>query len=190
MKNQVLTFIAVLCCLSISFVSAQENVLDFYKWNANITKKATCQENTDCYNCTLSSCSWDVFNGTCEQSNHTELTMREFFVHGKKCKDNLNVCKKMGNIYDGMVLTFDSRYPGTLPAGYFCFWNIQNPNYEYLFTKVNHTGKENELINQAAYNTDNSTGELKWNYYDNEYLHTTHQNQDGIIHNSKEDRAI
>ena len=117
-----------------------------------------------------------MFSGTCGKSNHTQLTVEQFFKHGKKCKDKLNICKQVGDLNHGMLLTFDSRYPGTIPAGYFCMWNVPNENEDYMFTYINRAGVGKELINQAVYNFYEARAQqLEWYYYDNNYLVKTNE---------------
>ena len=84
----------ILCILAISSIFASETI-DIRGKNSGIQWNLPCSQFTDCFNCTLANCNWNMSaEGECEYDNKpmTNPTIEEFIPKAKECGDPLSIC--------------------------------------------------------------------------------------------------
>lgn len=113
-------------------------------------KGLTCLQYTDCFNCTLQGCGWEV--DRCSGSL-PKLTadVESIFTGGQSCGDPLGLCNKIKtNPNSDDTMTQYSFTPGvTIPSGYFCLMRIernQNNGFFTLFWHISETDEEKQGI--------------------------------------------
>jgi len=99
----------------------------------DIKYREPCDYYTDCYNCTIARCRWDISDnpdGKClgypeyNNINIESLQIKDFFEYAGACKDYLNLCEKeQSTTNQNIKLSFHNNWK-YLPPNYFCVFEM------------------------------------------------------------------
>ena len=97
--------------------------------NTDLKSDAACTTYTDCFNCTISNCNWDLAGSACAGdafATRGVLTQEKLYGKRNACGDPLNLCYYK-NMTGNVKMEFNTSVPtATIPAGYFCAWDYAN----------------------------------------------------------------
>jgi hypothetical protein len=94
----------------------------------NLLSGEDCNDQSDCFNCTLSGCRW-ADDSYCDGQTTPEPGVKQLFKNGISCGDPLNLCMENDRtshyLYKNYQYQTKLKNGQTFPWGYFCFFRLK-----------------------------------------------------------------